>query len=857
MGADGQYDVFISYNHSADSKLANALRDGLQQFARPWNRRRAMRVFLDRASLEASASIGDALEERLKGSRYLILLASRESAASTWCERETSYWVDEHGTDTLLIVLTDAHGRIEWDDGLTGFDPHATTALPPNLLEAFDEVPLWTDLRWVEREGTAAHLDLRSPQFRDAIATLAATIHGVPKDELDGEDVRQHRRFQRIRRLAIGALAALTIGAVVASIIAFVQYGIAKDKEALAVAKEAEATERARIATIRQLAASARSNEDLDLGLLLAVQGAALLTEDDFAAGEDINVIDALVARLWERPEIAQLRDAHDARVSDLAWRNDELLSAGWDGSIRRWTLTLEPLDDFAQFPDEQVSRIEVSPAGDVAAIVEPDLVLINGDEQTRVPSGDDGAFTDLTTSRSGDIFAVKWPNQLWRWRGGDAAPELVETDQLSSLDGIWGVEASPIHDVVAVIGTSEVILVDTTPETGDSDWPDSLPQRLPHDVSIRYSDADARFLADGRIVVHAVTDQPFAVLDPDRPGEIVKVPANGAAAAVLLSDGSLLAGDNQGVQWVAAECLDRTCIDPSGSVLLLPRSGAADASRAVTLHVDGAVFSGDDRGQLTRWEFEPAARVEAVGAMALTPGDSDERARRVQSEMGVGEGLEVARAFSPSGDRLAVLTLEELILVDVDGDSATGTPERFELRHDLEQLETLGPLLTPTWSPNEQWVGVGDLNGLEILEVGSATWHRLSTEGRASGLFSADSRFVVTVAQGLRFGRPSGTRVQLHTIADERSLGAVMELEPWIEPGELEGVGPGDRPVIAWDGLRVAVTAALADLIDQACAVATRTLTEREWETFLGETAFEPACVDGRYAGTPVPAGF
>ena len=37
-------DAFISYSHSADGKLAPAVQDGLQKLAKPWNKRRALRV---------------------------------------------------------------------------------------------------------------------------------------------------------------------------------------------------------------------------------------------------------------------------------------------------------------------------------------------------------------------------------------------------------------------------------------------------------------------------------------------------------------------------------------------------------------------------------------------------------------------------------------------------------------------------------------------------------------------------------------------------------------------------------------------------------------------------------------------
>ena len=39
------YDGFISYSHAADDLLAPRLQAGLQRFAKPWWKRRALRIF--------------------------------------------------------------------------------------------------------------------------------------------------------------------------------------------------------------------------------------------------------------------------------------------------------------------------------------------------------------------------------------------------------------------------------------------------------------------------------------------------------------------------------------------------------------------------------------------------------------------------------------------------------------------------------------------------------------------------------------------------------------------------------------------------------------------------------------------
>ena len=77
---------------------------------------------------------------------------------------------------------TSTTGDLDWN---------VSDAAPPALRGVFREEPRHLDLRWARDE---THLDLRHSAFRDAIAQLAAPIRGIPKDELEGEDIRLHRR---------------------------------------------------------------------------------------------------------------------------------------------------------------------------------------------------------------------------------------------------------------------------------------------------------------------------------------------------------------------------------------------------------------------------------------------------------------------------------------------------------------------------------------------------------------------------------------------------------------------------------------------------------------------------------------
>ncbi len=56
-----EYDAFISYSHALDGSLARALQTGLERFAKPWYRPRALRVFRDTTNLAATQTCGPPL----------------------------------------------------------------------------------------------------------------------------------------------------------------------------------------------------------------------------------------------------------------------------------------------------------------------------------------------------------------------------------------------------------------------------------------------------------------------------------------------------------------------------------------------------------------------------------------------------------------------------------------------------------------------------------------------------------------------------------------------------------------------------------------------------------------------------
>jgi WD40 repeat protein len=199
------FNGFISYSHAADGRLAPAVQRGLHRLARPWHRRRALWIFRDQTGLSVTPALWSSIQTALDGSDYFVLLASPEAARSQWVNREIEHWMATKSADHILPVVTD--GEWEWDPGAHDFTEEST-AVPAALRGVFAEEPLYLDLRWARG---SEHLSLQHSRFRDAIAQLAAPMHGVSKDELEGEDVRQHRKARRMRSGAVATLLVLAL----------------------------------------------------------------------------------------------------------------------------------------------------------------------------------------------------------------------------------------------------------------------------------------------------------------------------------------------------------------------------------------------------------------------------------------------------------------------------------------------------------------------------------------------------------------------------------------------------------------------------------------------------------------------
>ena len=210
------YDAFLSYTHR-DRPVVTGIQKGLHHIGRRLGQLRALRVFRDDTDLTASPDLWGRITDALDRSRFLIVTLSPQAAASQWVNKEIGYWLEHRGRDQLVLVL--AAGHLHWDEGSERFDPQVSDAAPPVLTEpgVLPVEPLFIDV------SDDAPWDYRAATFREKLTSLAAPIHGKPKDQLASDDLREQRRFRRLRAAAVAGLVVLTVAAIIAAFIAVVQ----------------------------------------------------------------------------------------------------------------------------------------------------------------------------------------------------------------------------------------------------------------------------------------------------------------------------------------------------------------------------------------------------------------------------------------------------------------------------------------------------------------------------------------------------------------------------------------------------------------------------------------------------------
>lgn len=188
-----RYRGFISYSH-ADIRSAEWLFRKLQSYRLPSrvaakDKRRLGSFFLDRETLAAASDLTDALKEGLAQSEALIVLCSKEAAASKWVNQEIDAFRQARPDGKIITVLAESLTPSAEDK----------TSFPTRLLEN-------------NQEPLAADISGRGFDRQLGFLKLVAALTEIPLDDLLQRDAQ--RRNRRVTAVTVAsALIAITMTA--------------------------------------------------------------------------------------------------------------------------------------------------------------------------------------------------------------------------------------------------------------------------------------------------------------------------------------------------------------------------------------------------------------------------------------------------------------------------------------------------------------------------------------------------------------------------------------------------------------------------------------------------------------------
>lgn len=900
---DLRYRAFVSYSHESDAPLAASLQSSLSRFAKPWYRLRTMRVFLDKTSLSANPALWPTIERALGQSEFFLLLASPTSANSRWVQQEVHWWLENKTAKNLVICLTD--GVILWDDKAGDFDWEKTNAIPSSLKGAFPSEPLYADFHAAKAANKYSKSD---PAFRDALLDVAAPLMGRPKDDLDGEEIRLHRKAERTAWAAV-------LFIVVLGLIAGVGITMAHQRQ--------------KIGASRALASEATSHvDDRSLALLLSIESRRIQ--------DTVESRRSLLSAIERLPNAEAFLWGHTDAVTKAVLSPDGkiVLSAGWDDRIVLWSAaTHQPIGQPIPAPKGLVS-IAFSPDGSQFVSASSGSIVL-WDTKSRQPIGEPlrakEDFVHVAFSSNGDMLAASTaaygnhPSVVFLWR--------LTNHQLMG-DPILGANFAfnPDDSLLAVAQYGDLVLCDLPkhrifkkPLTG-------------HNKNI----STIAFSPDGSMVAAGAEDKTIILCDVESGQTVGTLVGHTETVSSLLfeHDGeTLLSGSLGGtiIRWdlenmkplatlikgfgasvssifsnsdghLNSLALDKErviLLDLNGDPPLGHRINAADSSSSnvafspdgrllasagefgdvvlwdiATGEMNGTPLSGHER-QVSSLAFAPDGKVLVSGSM-----DGNIIFWDMSSRTAFGPPVKALRspvrslACSPDGKTVAAGGDAELVFWDLTTRKQLGPPVTSQkdriwalaFSPDGDLLASAGNnLVTTIWKNGHQGQFLKTLGApvqsedFELTPAGvsfnsGGTMLATSTQGHSvtfwnvkgwqpippvlyghtqavsSIAFRADGK---VLASGSADGDIRIWDVPAHELIG--SLGVPPEAVNSIafEPqkGILASVGE-DNSIVLWN-------VDFDDWITQACGIANRNLTPKEWNTFFGTKSYRKTCLN------------
>lgn len=606
----------------------------MQQLAKPWYRVRALRVFRDDAVLSADPRLWSSLRAALDASRWFVLVASREAAQSEWVARELEYWLHVNSADRILVVLTD--GEWQWDrtNGTV-----VGSAVPAALVDAFSEEPRHVDMRWAR---AVPELDLRETRFRDVVAQLAAPLHGVAKDDLESEDVHQHRRTRRLARGATSLLVVLLVLAVALAGIALQQRGSARHEATAAAHARDLARRQATLTLAGDLAAESsaalRAGRN-DVALLLAVAAER--------ADPSITSSRALLGAVVEEPRLARELHGLTHTTTHVVFSSDGHLLAASDGEqLRVWdvasgkTVLARPDLERAVFSDESrlligmdasgLQVVDVHTGRTVRTLATKDTVWSADAQMPVIAAGDPDGTVHVWNARTGAVLGLI--------ATGEPLVDTVAVNPPGLLSTGTGLAISADASVLAVVRRPDAVVNGSFENTTTEDeraWSIAAGRPLPR--SCTTSTPNTSFddvLLNVAVSANGLVDTVRASdVNPD-PNAFVATcdtttgtttthtltgpPSDGHnAVAGLSADGHLIAARST----TSIEIINAADNSIVGGPVLAPYNASQPLTRTVEFSPDGRFFAATEyNGEVRLWRTSPQAAMEHLVDLGPAP---------------------------------------------------------------------------------------------------------------------------------------------------------------------------------------------------------------------------------------------
>ena len=206
-----KYDAFISYRHvEPDQTVAKYVLQMIEIFKVPKafykdGKSPVFRVFRDREEL-AARDLGASIEEALTQSRYLVVICSKRTPLSEWCQKEIEIFKGLHGEERIIPVLIEGEPDEAFPNPLKEIkdqgDVHEILAADIRPDEIFgDEFTGYENLQDKHKlnELTKQSINLlKTEKYR-----IMATILGCSFGDLKQRD--KERKNKRILNLSLSA----------------------------------------------------------------------------------------------------------------------------------------------------------------------------------------------------------------------------------------------------------------------------------------------------------------------------------------------------------------------------------------------------------------------------------------------------------------------------------------------------------------------------------------------------------------------------------------------------------------------------------------------------------------------------